>query len=122
MNAVIFGTKRAFHSMLRVTRPAVQSYGLTAARFDMLIAILRAPSDEGIRQSTLRRVLGVCAATVSRMLKSLERLLLVKRVRDARDGRQRLASLTAAGLSRIRMANAALVKSGAVQLAIDSAL
>jgi hypothetical protein len=34
MNAIAFGTKRAFHSFLRVTRRGFASVGLTAARFD----------------------------------------------------------------------------------------
>jgi hypothetical protein len=40
MNAILFGTKRAFHSFLSVTRRPLLSFGLTAARFDMLFALM----------------------------------------------------------------------------------
>jgi hypothetical protein len=39
MNAHFFGTKRAFHGILRITRKPLASFGLTAARYDMLYAI-----------------------------------------------------------------------------------
>src|ERR1700741_2645942 len=111
MNAIPFGTKRAFHAFLKVTRDDLKDLaeGLTAARFDMLYVLLT----EGrayrfkvgsVWQSTLRKVLGVCGPVVSRMLRSLERLGWVARRRSAIDRRQVDVTLTRVGLACIRKA------------------
>ena len=102
MNAVAFGTKRAFHGFVRVTRKGLASVGLTAARFDMMYAIRRCTGYDrqlgAVTQRELRKKLGVSAPVVSRMLRSLEQLKLVVRERLARgDRRQRWVSLTATG-------------------------
>lgn len=101
MHAIAFGTKRTFHGFLRITRRAFASLGLTAARFDLMFAVLRNPTpttDEyPVRQSDLRRTLGVTPGVVSRMLRSLEILGLVIRRRHEGDRRQRLVNLTALG-------------------------
>jgi DNA-binding MarR family transcriptional regulator len=108
MNAHFFGTKRAFHSILRVTRRPLRSLGLTAARYDLLYAMFRRrrrgrPESLTRRQSDLRRELGVHRSVVSRMLRSLEVLGLVERSRATTgDQRERHVSLTGAGLERIR--------------------
>jgi DNA-binding MarR family transcriptional regulator len=110
MNAIAFGTKRAFHGFLRVTRRALGSIGLTAARFDMMYALLRVDGYERhrhheVRQSDLRRKLGVTAPVVSRMLRALEGLGLVTRTRIAHlDQRQRWVMLTARGEALIHKA------------------
>jgi DNA-binding MarR family transcriptional regulator len=108
MNAHFFGTKRAFHSMLRITRKPLRSLGLTAARYDLLYAIFgrrcRARPEKLTRlQSDLRRELGVHKSVVSRMLRSLEALGLVARTRPTTgDKRERQVRLTREGLERIR--------------------
>jgi DNA-binding MarR family transcriptional regulator len=83
MNAIAFGAKRAFHGFLRFTRKAFASVGLTAARFDMLLAIRGSVRDDepftSIPQCELSRVLGVTPGVVSRMLAALERLGLIER-------------------------------------------
>jgi DNA-binding MarR family transcriptional regulator len=116
MNAIAFGTKRAFHGFLRVTRKALGSLGLTAARFDMMCALLR---DDGFdprpsyetRQSDLRRTLGVTAPVVSRMLRALERLgLVARRRRPFGDRRQRWVELTTFGEKSIRKARRMLLR------------
>ena len=114
MNAITFGTKRAFHGFLKVTRKPLATWGLTAARFDMMWLLQRrdesAPSP-GVRQSNLRRALGVSASVVTRMLKSLERLGLVRREREARgDRRQMRVWLTDAGQRSIRQAQGVMVR------------
>ena len=121
MNTIIFKLKRAFQSSLRVTRPLLALHGLTAARFDMLYAI-ELEGRSGLAQSQLRRVLGVTAPTVSRMLRSLQDLGLVTRQRSRSDARQVLVKLTVAGLARIRRGIRAAIARGAVSLALDSAL
>jgi DNA-binding MarR family transcriptional regulator len=120
MNAIFFGCKRAFHGCLRITRPWLAALGLTAARFDMLTAIGRFPL--GPFQRDLRRMLGVTAPTISRMLRSLEELGLVRRRRSDADRRLLHVTLTQSGLDRLRRATAAFIGSGAAQLAVDCAL
>ncbi len=80
MHTVFFGLKRAFHGTLRVTRGALATFGLTAARFDMLYIVAKEGSS--LTQRRLQRALGVAAATVSRMLRSLEKLGLVERAKS----------------------------------------
>jgi DNA-binding MarR family transcriptional regulator len=103
VNQIFFASKRAFHGVMRVMRKPLRSLGLTAARFDMLKALLGDGPKQarlGTMQSELRRCLGVCASVVSRMLVSLEKLGLVTRRRDEHGGdrRQVWVTLTEAGL------------------------
>ena len=121
MHATFFGLKRAWHGSLRVTRGALVAMCLTAARFDLLYALDR-PLGLGCTQSDLRRTLGVSRATVSRMLGSLEDTGLVTRERSYADRRQRLVRLTVRGLSRIRRAVRRLIRTGAAQLVVETAL
>ena len=101
MNAIMFGTKRAFHGFLRVSRRPLAWLGLTAARFDLMAAIVmrnhRSWPSKDLRQSELRKILGVTAPVITRMAKSLEALGLVRRERDPRDRRQVRVVLTDAG-------------------------
>ncbi len=127
MNAIAFGTKRAFHGFLRVTRKALASFGLTAARFDMMSAILEEDKegewDEDlpeIPQSGLREALGVSAPVVTRMLQSLEELQLVERTRCVVDRRARIVRLTTRGKACIRAARQALLR--AVQRLVYDAI
>src|SRR5581483_6609271 len=91
-----FATKRAFHGILRITRRPLAALGLTPARFDMLY-VLYAGMGQWALQSTIRRLLGVTAPTVSRMLRSLEQLGFVKRMRCEVDKRDRVVELTELG-------------------------
>jgi len=102
VNAITFGTKRAFHGSLRVTRKELVELGLTAARFDLLSVLVKCRPGElcapGVRQSAIRRMLGVTAPVVSRMVRALESLGLVRRWREQDwDRRQVLVALTEAG-------------------------
>src|SRR5579883_64333 len=115
MNAIAFGTKRAFHGFLRVTRKPFASMGLTAARFDMMSALWGGPrvgpQRYPTRQSDLRRMLGVSAPVVSRMVRALEALGWVKREREeCGDRRQILVTLTTAGEECIRTARQMLLR------------
>jgi DNA-binding MarR family transcriptional regulator len=120
MHIIFFGLKRAHHGTLHITRPMLIRMGLTAARFDLLYAVKERRN--GIRQSVLRRVLGVSRATVSKMLASLEELGLLTRETDREDRRTRRVRLTSLGLHRIRYAYRQLARSGWAQLAVESAL
>jgi DNA-binding MarR family transcriptional regulator len=118
MNAHFFGTKRAFHAILRVTRKPLVSFGLTAARYDMLCAIFGGvprhgedPDDgEQTVQEDLPGRLGVHKSVVSRMLRSLEQVGLVKRTRCKVDGRKRWVELTEAGVNSLRDAARCLAR------------
>jgi DNA-binding MarR family transcriptional regulator len=107
VNAHFFGTKRAFHAILGITRKPLASFGLTAARYDMLYAIFGSVpklhrSGCLTSQSELPRKLGVHKSVVSRMLRSLERIGLVSRRRFHRDRRQFRVELTDAGRAQLR--------------------
>ena len=126
MNAIAFGTKRAFHGFLRVTRGSLVSTGLTAARFDMMCALVRnTDKQHPFRETTqraLRGMLGVTAPVVSRMLGALEKLGLVTRrvATPGGDRRQRWIQLTARGVESIGKARRLLL--GRVQRLVYEAI
>jgi len=120
MHAIFFGMKRAYQRSLAIARPLVARFGLTSARFDMLYVI---EDHQGrVLQSHLRRILGVTAPTVSKMLRSLELLGLITRRPCPLDRRQRLVELTREGLKRIRRAIGENITLGAVDFAVECAL
>jgi DNA-binding MarR family transcriptional regulator len=124
MNTVAFGTKRVFHGFLRVTRKLLSSFGLTAARFDMLYAISPwsggPPHAPSVRQSELRSMLGVSAPVVSRMLRSLEALGFVTRKRETcGDRRQVRVTLTKRGLGCICRARRIVLR-GVRRIVLDA--
>jgi DNA-binding MarR family transcriptional regulator len=106
MNAHFFATKRAHYGVLRVLRKPLKSFGLTAARYDLMHALFgnrgQASPGYNLKQSYIRRQLGVCKSVVSRMLKSLEELGLVERWRCYGDRRQRWVKLTERGMECMR--------------------
>jgi DNA-binding MarR family transcriptional regulator len=115
MNAHFFGTKRAFHGILRIMRKPLGSFGLTAARYDMLYAIfgdVPKPHHDGCLtlQSELPRQLGVHKSVVSRMLRSLEQIGLVARGRSFADRRKLRVWLTEAGRERLHDAARCLAR------------
>jgi DNA-binding MarR family transcriptional regulator len=116
MNAHFFGTKRAFHGILRVMRKPLASFGLTAARYDMLYAVYGGVPPKDLLggaltyQRELPRKLGIHKSVVSRMLRSLERIGLVARSRPYTDLRKRVVELTKAGKDRLRDAARCLAR------------
>ncbi len=108
MNAHFFSTKRAHYAVLRILRKPLKSFGLTAARYDLMHVLFGdgASNSPGstLRQSEIRRNLGVCKSVVSRMLQSLEKLGLVRRDRVEADKRLRFVKLTKRGLDCMRQA------------------
>jgi DNA-binding MarR family transcriptional regulator len=121
MHFVFFGLKRAHHSVLRVGRDALASFGLTAARFDLLFA-LSTEARGRMRQRALQQTLGVCRATVSRMLRSLEELGLVTRTVSDRDRRRKIVELTREGRARVARVVWKLVRGGRARIALYFAL
>ena len=119
----MFRLKRAFHRSLAHVRPLIGAFGLTPARFDMMKAIRDASFPDGfIFQSWIRRALGVTAATVSRMLKSLEEIGFVVRKEYSCDKRERLVGLTEEGRRRFDAAVSELIVSGAMDLSFAGAV
>ena len=74
------------------------------------------------RQSEVRRMLGVTAPTVSRMVKSLVALGFVRQDRDDDDGRERLVVLTRRGIERIRAAVQEFIERGTAAFVLSCAL
>ena len=119
MHAIFFGAKRAhIEAVWRVTRPLLEGAKceLTPARFDMMRVVLI--REYGVMQSTLQWLLGVSAPTISRMLKALEKLGMVRRARDSYDGRCRKVHITARGKACVEKALAATVGVRADKLAV----
>jgi DNA-binding MarR family transcriptional regulator len=120
MDNLLFSLRRAFHASNGLARRLLTGFALTPSRFDMLYAI-RQCGDGKMLQSRLRRVLGVTAATVTRMLDALEQLGFARRERppfnprrrrgdpQRGDRRQKLVRLTRAGrVAVMRVIHAAL--------------
>src|SRR4029079_19247651 len=100
MHPIFFGIKRVHLRVVAVTRKLLLGVQLTPARFDML-RIVGLHEHWGAAQSKIQYLLGVSAATVSRMLKSLEVLGFVVRKRMARDARCVLVPLTPPATARV---------------------
>ena len=114
MHAVCFALKRAYQGSLSEMGPTFAKVELTPARFDLLYAVFQSMRGK-IWQSRLRRVLGVTAPTVSRMVRSLERLGFVERKRWPGDSRQRNVSLTEKACACIRRVTKRLFGPGGAQ-------
>ena len=114
MNTVFFGAKRAFLSSVALTRRRLRAIapGMTAARYDMMFVIAHRPRREeqfwapwpAVRQARVREALGVSAAVVSRMLRSLVELGWVQSTCPCGDRRQRCLQLTAEGRKQMQAA------------------
>lgn len=111
MHAVFFGMKISHLRVLHVTRALLWKRELTPARFDMM-RVVELHKDGGVAQQKVQDLLGVSAPTISRMLKSLEKLGYVVRERMTHDARQKRVHITELGLERVRAARLALIDSG----------
>ena len=96
MHFIAFRLKRAHYASLRIAREIAGRCGLTPARFDLLYAVWEG-CGHSLSQMKLRRTLGVARSTVSRMLKSLEQLGIVRRRNNYEDRRSRNVEMTPAG-------------------------
>lgn len=98
MDRTLFCAKRVHFSYSTHANRRVRRWNLTAARVDLLVchrAVMR--EHFAVYQSDLRARLGVTRATISIMLKRMERLGLVERRRSDGDRRQVVVTITAAG-------------------------
>jgi DNA-binding MarR family transcriptional regulator len=110
MHVLYFGLKRAFQATLKVNRPLLHRHGVTPARFDLLYTVHERST---VRQSEVRKTLGVARPTVSRMVRSLEKLGLLLRSFDS-DARQKGLRLSVAGKKVVRRVLRKLVRSDVV--------
>jgi DNA-binding MarR family transcriptional regulator len=118
MHPVGFAIKQAHLSMLRFSRSETAEVGLTPARLDMLRVVLERCGR--VRQSALRRLLGVCNSVVSIMVRSLERLGFVVRHRCWNDRRTLDVILTARGRYALRRVFYTAVIEGFLELTLIS--
>jgi DNA-binding MarR family transcriptional regulator len=121
MHQTFFGLKRVHHRVLAVSRELLSGTGLTPARFDLLRIV--EIHGEGVGQQKVVVLLGVSAATVSRMVSALETLGLLARERGVyRDARLVYLRLTRAGRVAVRRALRRAVGTGGAHLVAASAL
>ena len=103
MHSLSFALKRAHLRTVAMTRALALPFGLTPARFDLLYIVHRTMRRKGVGQGDLRRTLGLAGATISKMLKRLETLGLVRRAPSTSDRRVKLVYTTREGRARVRL-------------------
>jgi DNA-binding MarR family transcriptional regulator len=110
MHTIFFASKRVHLEVVwRLTRPLLEESecGLTPARFDLMrIVNMR---EHGVLQGTLQWLLGVSAPTISRMVKALVELGMVRRTYYELDTRCRKVHITEKGVEAVAKALAATV-------------
>jgi DNA-binding MarR family transcriptional regulator len=111
MHQVFFSVKRVHLRIVEVSKRLVREFELTPARFDLL-RVIQAHTPHPVLQSKIVTLLGVSAATVSRMLISLEKLGFVERQEWKADARNLLVSLTAWGFNQLDDAMISLIGMG----------
>ncbi len=126
MHPLSFQIKRAHHRVIALGRQVLRKFALTPARFDLLGIVYKrwmfqkrlydAPA-----QTDLCRLLGVTAPTVSRMVRSLEVLGIVRRFRNPVDRRTKQVALTDEGLELFRKAHEHAFANSRFELAYQSA-
>jgi DNA-binding MarR family transcriptional regulator len=123
MHAVAFSLHRADQRMLALQRALLAPFGITPARYLMMLVLFRVGMGEMrmLRQSDLRRELGVSRVTVSIMVRALEKLGYVRRVPAiANDRRQISLFLTPKGIALLRRVDRKIIKPGIVWMAMYS--
>jgi DNA-binding MarR family transcriptional regulator len=114
MHQVFFSVKRVHLRVVEIGKKLLKQFELTPARFDLL-RVVDAHHPHPVLQSKICTLLGVSAATVSRMLISLERLGFVVREKATTDPRNLLVSLSDFGWNRVDEAMVALVCRGTAE-------
>ncbi len=109
MHPLSFQIKRAHHRVIALGKQLLHRFGLTPARFDLLVIVyarweFQKRLYDAPAQTDLCRVLGVTAPTVSRMVRSLEEHGIVRRFRNPVDRRTKQVTLTEEGLALFREA------------------
>jgi len=120
MDDVLFGVKRGHLAVNAWALGRLKEFGVTPARFDLMRLIY----DRNFRwvQSQLRARLGVARATISRMLRSLERLGWIERKPNPFDRRTRDCVLTYDGRRIVASVMSALIWPKVIAKVVDAAL
>ncbi|MDB5220325.1 MAG: MarR family [Myxococcaceae bacterium] len=108
MHTMFFSVKRVHLRVVEISKRLVKRFELTPARFDLL-RIVDEHHPHPVAQAKIRALLGVSAATVSRMLISLEKLGFVERTESKVDARNLLVALTPYGWNQVDQAMVALI-------------
>ena len=123
MHHILCSLKRAGLLSLAEQRKWLAPFGITPARYEMLVVIANTnmwlKKVHFVQQSDLWRLLGVTRVTVSKMVRALEKLKLVRRARCiARDRRQVIVELTRKARGLLRSVHERVIRPGHVFLAI----
>jgi len=123
MDSMCFEMKRAHWRGVGITNFLFKARQLpiTAARFDILHAVVMFSPQKGPVQVTLTRMLGCNKSTVSRMLKALEAMGFVKRVRAEEDRRYKRVTVTKEGMEALQEAAAVTLHDEKVKHRVDLA-
>lgn len=97
MHPLFFGIKKTHIRIVECGKAIMSRYapGLTPARFDLLRTVKGRGGD--VPQAALVELLGVAHATVSRMIKGLEKSRFIRRYRESHDHRLKRVILTRRG-------------------------
>ena len=123
MHPIPFSLKRAHHSSLAKQRKWLAEYGITPARYDLLVVIASTNAwlkkVHFVHQSQLWRELGVTPAVVCKMLCALEKLRLVRRKRSkGADRRQVNVELTRKARGLLNRIQKFVIRPGIVWFAL----
>lgn len=91
----------AAHLELKLDRALSNTKGVSFSEYRLLAAI-GASASRGCSRIKLAQQVGLTPSAVTRALKPLEKLGFVETVRNERDARQSLATLTAGGLEMLK--------------------
>jgi DNA-binding MarR family transcriptional regulator len=120
MDDIFFGVKRSHLAVNRWALLKLKEFGVTPARLDLMRLIY--VRNFRWSQMHLRRRLGVARATISRMLKALEKLGWITREVDPFDRRTRDCLLTYEGRRIVASVMSALVWPKVIAKVVDAAL
>ena len=120
MDDVFFGVKRAHLAVSRWALLRLREFGVTPARFDLMRMIY----ERHFRwsQKELRYALGVARATISRMVRALEKLGWITREVNPFDRRTRDCVLTYEGRRVVASVMSALVWPRVIANVVNAAL
>ena len=121
MHFMSFALKRAHLRALALVRPWLGGSPITPARYDLLHVVYENPV-RAVTQRALTRFVGLSSATVSRTLKRLEQLGVVRRVRSSVDRRAKVVRFTQEGLREFRRVLYRVLCPGHLHLAYECAI
>ena len=122
MDDLLFAFKRVHLAGNRHAMKLLRPFDVTPARFDLMRILYGNKNTYSMAQSWLRGELGVARATISKMLKALEKLGLVERKTDEWDRRTKRVTLTYAARSLVWRVLVALVRPRVLASVIDEGL